>query len=40
MSKEFHGIINMTTKQIFEGIKLLDETPEDLWENVVDVFGH
>lgn len=40
MSKEYFGLINMTPKQIFQGVKMMEELPEELWETIIDVFGH
>jgi hypothetical protein len=30
----------MSLKDIFKGVQLLDEKPEDIWNVLVEVFGH
>ena len=40
LNKEFYGIISMSLTQIFDGVKLMEEKAEDIWEVIVKTFGH
>jgi hypothetical protein len=40
LSKDFHGIVSMSLPDIFQGVRLMDEPPEKVWDAMVGHFGH
>ena len=36
VDSEFHGLISMPIAEIFKGVALMDEEPDDLWKHILE----
>lgn len=40
LASEFHGIVSMPLTEIFHGVKLMDEPADQVWDAMIENFGH
>lgn len=39
LSTEFHGLVGMALDDIFKGLKLMYEDPDQIFDSIMNVFG-